>query len=553
MVEKSSDRILIVESDPIISDMISRQALKAAGYQTFVVADCGTALARAVQIAPDIIIANMHLSGLSGKDLIVALNSQNMDTPVIVLANKGDEEAVIQAFRLGAADYILWPMREAEIVNVVERVIRQVRERRDRDRLSKQLQQTNQELQMRVRELTTIFSIGKAVISITDQSLLFDKIIEGAVRVTQADMGWFMLRDENTKQFILMAQRNLPPSMPVRLNQPWDDSISQLVAMSAEPLSIHGEPVKRFKIAVLGQSALIVPVRVQKQVIGLVVVMRKQPTPFGESEQNLLGAVADYASISLVNARLFQAVEERAQTLQVLVTNAQNGQRISNEILETMQKELRTPMDVAQIALERLVKDPTARWTADQRQILSVLQTQMQTQRRIVEAVPELPVSRAMVVQPVRLNEVARDCAGEFQHFSQQNNVTLVPELPADPVVVRADAGQVRACINGLLSNAVKFCNPGGRVTLRVERTADGNAHVEVHDTGIGIDSRHLAKVFEGTYQSEQSRPRRFGGLGIGLILIKDIINNLNGKIWVESQPGKGASFHFTLPLYNKL
>jgi len=119
--------------------------------------------------------------------------------------------------------------------------------------------------------------------------------------------------------------------------------------------------------------------------------------------------------------------------------------------------------------------------------------------------------------------------------------------------VVRADAGQVRACINGLLSNAVKFCNPGGRVTLRVERTADGNAHVEVHDTGIGIDSRHLAKVFEGTYQSEQSRPRRFGGLGIGLILIKDIINNLNGKIWVESQPGKGASFHFTLPLYNKL
>jgi len=75
------DRILIVESDPLISDLIGRQTLQAAGYQVFVVGDANAAIAKAVQLVPDVILANLHLSGLTGKDLLVALNSQNIETP----------------------------------------------------------------------------------------------------------------------------------------------------------------------------------------------------------------------------------------------------------------------------------------------------------------------------------------------------------------------------------------------------------------------------------------------------------------------------------------
>ena len=85
------------------------------------------------------------------------------------MTSKGMENDLIQAFRLGAADYLIWPAREPEIINVVERVLHQVHERRERDQLATQLQQANQELQSRVRELTAIFGIGKAVTSITDQ------------------------------------------------------------------------------------------------------------------------------------------------------------------------------------------------------------------------------------------------------------------------------------------------------------------------------------------------------------------------------------------------
>ncbi len=223
-----------------------------AGFQTLVVTDANSAIGKAMQFAPDVIIVNENLRGLSGKDLLVALTSQGIETPVIMLAPRGSEMEIIQAFRLGATDYLLWPVREAEVINAVERVLKQVRDRRERERLTLQLQQINSELQQRARELTTIFAVGKAVISITDVNILFKNILEGAARVTQADLGWLMLRDDATKNFVLAAVHNLPASLPVEINKPWDDGISGLVAMSGESLSIYGEPIRRFKTRLAG-------------------------------------------------------------------------------------------------------------------------------------------------------------------------------------------------------------------------------------------------------------------------------------------------------------
>ncbi len=122
------ERILLVENDPDISDLIARQALKPLGYQVDVVADAGSAIKKALQTPPDLVIANLNLPGLSGKDLLVALSSQGVHTPLMIIAEKGQEQDVIQAFRLGAADILLWPARDAEVVSAVERVLTQVRE-----------------------------------------------------------------------------------------------------------------------------------------------------------------------------------------------------------------------------------------------------------------------------------------------------------------------------------------------------------------------------------------------------------------------------------------
>jgi signal transduction histidine kinase len=535
----------------LISDMIARQSLQACGYQTYIIADANSAIERIKHLKPDLVISNIELPGLSGKDLMVAMASQGLDVPVIIIARKGEESNIIHAFRVGAEDYLLWPSREAEIINIVERVLKQVHERREKEHLQQQLQQTNQELQLRVRELTTIFSIGKAVTSITDPSLLFERILEGAAKVTQAELGWFLLREETPKSYRMVAQRNLPISLADRLNQTWDDGLSSLVAMSGETLSIHGEPLKRFKIVALGQAALIVPIKVQKQVMGLLIMMRRQPIPFTSSEQHLLEAVADYASISLVNAQLFRTVEERALKLETAADNARTGEKVNQEILGVVKEELRTSIEIAGSAMDRLVKDPSARWTTDHLQYISTLQEQFKNLSRVTEAINQLkePKESAQPMAPVNLAEIVRRTAGGFQPLARQNNMTLVVETAADPIQIRADGGQIAQVLNGLISNAIKYCNPGGQVSVRLERNSDSNAHVIVSNTGPGIDPRQNENIFNPSYRPQESRPRRFGGIGIGLSLVREIVTGQKGKVWVESQPGQGSRFHITLPL----
>jgi DNA-binding response OmpR family regulator len=125
----------------------------------------------------------------------------------MIIAEKGQEQDVIQAFRLGATDILLWPARDAEIVSVVERVLTQVRGTHARRHLDEQLKVVNENLQHKVRELTSMIAIGKAVVSITDRRVLFERIVEGALQVGGADLGWLLLRDDRTKNFLLTGRK----------------------------------------------------------------------------------------------------------------------------------------------------------------------------------------------------------------------------------------------------------------------------------------------------------------------------------------------------------
>lgn len=375
----NQERILVVENDSEISNLIAQQTLQPLGYRVKVVASAASAIREAQRFSPDLVITNLNLPGLSGKDLLVALSSQGINVPVLVISEKGSESDILQAIRLGATDYLTWPMRDTEIVSAVERVLKQVRARRERESMAK-------ELQRRIRELTTIFAIGKAVTSITDQKVLLGKIVEGALYVTEADVGWLLLRQERDTPFVLSAQRNLPKSLANKLNQPWDDGISSLLGRSGEPLSLHGEPLEHFHISRLGKSALMVPVKVKNEVIGVLVVLRKKPRPFGAGKRALLESVSDYASISLVNARLFRALEQRARSMQNAVENAQASERNKEQILLNIYQELSPPMANASETIASLLIGEDARLNATQKTLLRSASENLQRVSQILEA-----------------------------------------------------------------------------------------------------------------------------------------------------------------------
>ncbi|MBV6395396.1 MAG: Regulator of RpoS [Anaerolineales bacterium] len=362
------ERILLVENDPDISDLIARQALKPLGYRVDVAAEAGSAIKHAVQTPPDLVIANLSLPGLSGKDLLVALTSRGADVPLIILAAKGQEQDALQAFRLGASDVLFWPARDAEIVSVVERVIKQVREKRSRAALDAQIKQVNEELQRKVRELTTIVALGKAVVSITDRKVLLDKIVEGAAQMTGADMGWLLLRDDANKTFPLTAHRGLPEAWAKKMGQPLDDGVSALVALSGETLLIHGEPLAKFKVWNLGKSAAVTPIKVKQEVIGLLVMVRKTDKSFGNIEQTLLEAVSDFASISLVNERLFRALAQTAES-------ARTGEKKKNELFESLRRMVYNELQTMRYPISLMMTEKTGDLTDQQREALAACES----------------------------------------------------------------------------------------------------------------------------------------------------------------------------------
>ncbi len=369
---KQRELILLIENDPDISDVIARQALKPLRYRVKVLTDANKAIKVAMEISPDLVIADLNSSGLSGKDLLIAFGSQNFDFPVIVLAAKEQEREVMQTLRLGAADYLLWPARATEVVTVVENGLKLTRGAKDRRKLDKQLKETDQELAHKTRELRTILAIGKAVVSISDQRILFDRIVAGAMHVSSADIGWLLLRDEKKrKSYLLTAQRNLPSSWAKAMGKPLDDGVSSLVALSGETLTIHGNPLKRFKLSALGKSIAVIPIKARDEVIGLLVVVRKKNIPIMQNEEALLEAVSDYASISLVNASLFRALQQSASA-------SHSGEKRQNALWESLRGTLYEELRTATFSISLLYEEKLGHLNKGQRQALETAQAALE-------------------------------------------------------------------------------------------------------------------------------------------------------------------------------
>jgi len=315
---KQIEKILVAEGEAETLDLIAQQVLVPMGYAVATAPNGPTALQTALKLQPDIIIAALDLPGLSGFDLLTALRSQHSAALAIVLGPKGSEMHMLEAFRLGAKDYLTKPVREAELVTALDRALEELRLRRDREQLAHKLTVANQQLEKRLKELTTLYGIGKAVTAVTDLGQLFNRLLDGALMVTESELGWLLLaEDGGSHKLVLRATKNTPPLAGLKLNQPWDDGLSSLLMLSGEGITIAGDPLSKMHAGQIVKAAVATPIKAKDKVMGVMVAGNKTGKPYTERDQAMLSAVADYASIALVNARLFTELESRARNLQM--------------------------------------------------------------------------------------------------------------------------------------------------------------------------------------------------------------------------------------------
>lgn len=313
---EARDRILVIDGDDDERTTLVEATLVPFGYDVRSTGRGDNGLAMIRGEPPDVMVLDLHLEGLSGRDIITAINAQGLDIPVIVIADEGGEKEALQAFRLGAHDYVVRPVREAELIQVIERALKATRLKRQREALLEELRQSGAMTKRHLDELKTLMTIGKAVAGLRNLNEIFDGIIRAAMQLTHAEAAGFLLKDEQSGNLILRAGHSLSRELEDRLGKLVEDDLASLVMSSRATYIAAGEGLRRFNPVQRDASAVIyAPLVVHDASIGVVWVANRR-ADFEVYMKDLMTALADYAAIAIVNARLFTTMHERTRQLE---------------------------------------------------------------------------------------------------------------------------------------------------------------------------------------------------------------------------------------------
>jgi PAS domain S-box-containing protein len=394
--------------------------------------------------------------------------------------------------------------------------------------------------------------VGSLVASSLDRATIVQKVTDAATSLTGAEFGAFFynVRDpQSGEAYMLYTLSGAPKEAFATFPHP------RATAIFAP--TFHGEGTVRLDDVTrdprYGQSAphygmpaghlpvrayLAVPVKAASgEVLGGLFFGHSQPGVFTEHHEQLANGVAGWASLALENSRLYMEARE--------------ADRLKDEFLAVLSHELRTPLN-AIVGYSRLLRGNVLTGEKASRG-LETLERNAVALTQIVEDV--LDISRIVSgkirldVQPVELPLVMHNAVATVQPAADAKGVRI--QTIIDPRVgpVSGDPDRLQQVAWNLLSNAVKFTPKTGRVQVRVERV---NSHIEivVSDTGIGISAAFLPHVFERFRQSDAGTTRKTGGLGLGLSIVRHIVEMHGGSVHVASEgEGKGSTFRVRLPL----
>jgi len=248
--------------------------------------------------------------------------------------------------------------------------------------------------------------------------------------------------------------------------------------------------------------------------------------------------------LAIQNARLFREIEEKSRELA-------EASKHKSQFLANMSHELRTPLNAilgyAELMLDSIYGEPSEKM----RTVLERLQSNGRHLLGLINDVLDLSKIEAgqltLSLDDYSLTDMVHGVVSAVEPLAAEKRLAFTAEVAPGLPTGRGDGRRLSQVLLNLVGNAIKFTDKG-EVTIRASVT-NGAFTVAVCDTGPGIDAADQAKIFEEFQQADSSITRKKGGTGLGLSIAKRIIEMHGGRIWVESEPGKGSTFYFTLPV----
>ena len=249
--------------------------------------------------------------------------------------------------------------------------------------------------------------------------------------------------------------------------------------------------------------------------------------------------------------KLSLAFNKTTEALSKMDEERKQLDKAKTEFLSITSHELRTPITPMRAQLQMLMQEYFGKLTKKQKESIEVIMRNTERLDRIIEDFLEISRIEAarlrFVYQETDLVKTINDTIAFMTGFANEKNITLVTKTRSLPSI-QADPDRISQILRNLLHNAIKFSPPKSTITTKAEQK-DDYIHFSVHDQGIGMSAEDQISIFEPFFQIEDHLNRKHGGTGLGLAICRGIVEAQNGKIWVESTPGKGSAFYFTIPL----
>ena len=548
-------RIVVADDNADMREYVAR--LLGSRWQVEAVGDGRAALA-AIRARPtDLVLADVMMPRLDGFELLRAIRAEpaTRDIPVILLSARAGEESRVEGLQAGADDYVVKPFSARELVARVEVNLKL---KQLRQTLLDREQAARREAEEKTAILETVNRIGRRLAVQTDLTALVQSFTDEATQLAGAQFGAFFynVADAQGESYTLYTISGVPRAAFEKFPLPRNtvlfeptfhgeriirlDDVKQ-DARYGRTAPHHGMPAGHLPVT----SYLAVPVVSRSgEVIGGLFLGHEQPAMFPERLEPIMAGLAAQLAIAIDNARLLEQ-EQRARAA------AEAASRAKDEFLAVLSHELRTPLN-AVYGWARMLRSGQVEGEAVTR-ALDVIMRNANAQVQLIDDM--LDVSRIITgkmrldIRPVDLEAVVEAALDVVRPAAEAKHIRLRAALERPAAAITGDPDRLQQVVWNLLSNAVKFTPRDGRIQVRLQRV---NAHAEIviSDSGQGIAPDVLPHVFERFQQGDSTSTRRHAGLGLGLALVRHLVELHGGTVEASSGgAGQGATFTVRLPI----
>jgi signal transduction histidine kinase len=540
----ANERILIADDEPQIVQLCV-QLLVEQGYHVKGVTGGKEAIALLETESFDLLVVDIRMPDVDGLMVLrwgIALDP-NLTT--VMITGYATMNRVIEALNSGARGFLLKPFGIEEFYAAIESAL---------------LQRQKEQERLRLRAQLPIMVISQTLISEGDLLELSRRLLEVVARQMGANRAALMLLDEATDELYVAATMGLLKQSIAGMRLGVSEGIPgqafvvrDVLVWDSAMLADLEMPLRALVSEAGGEALVVVPLCTGKKDVGLLSLGQPISGPrtaaLTPSDLSLLSIMGRQIATALENARMYATEQQRTVELARALEQQRELDRLKNQFIQNVSHELRTPLAMILGYAELLAAGELGDVEPTQQGPLDIIVQRANVLRDLIGNITAILENeiREPVWEPVALSDLVSEALTDFQVLADQAGLELQGDLSAQVPFVLGDAEHLHRVVDNLIGNALKFTPTGGTVVVRLA-SHGGEALFQVTDTGIGIASEHLECIFDRFYQVDGSTRRTHGGCGLGLALVKEIVERHGGAVSVESQPGKGSTFTVTLP-----